>query len=516
MAVMREMPIAQVESGHRTPASSGGLGLVDLIRLLRRRWLVILVVPLVLVSLIALLEARKPPRYRAMATLVVVPPTFSSELKPAEISVQGYQRILESDSVVIESLTRLVEMEVVDESAIPRVGDELTSRIYISRRGMEKSLAPVLEVIAEAGTPEKAATIANTWAEVFLERARLLVEVSLGPSLRLIGTHYQEETGSMAELERSRISTASGFHTRLTKLFDTWDRRLVAVREKWDKKILEHRAETEDLLAEFQQESRRVMGDQAASLFSALGDEGHPRETDPELISALRELLVLRTHLAQTPAIVALEKAITDDALWLRPRNEETGVESDILVTEESDPVYEELAGRISAVESRAFGLMGPGDQELRTALTALEAWQRVRTAGLGKLKLGRAAELEELRQSKGLAIRQAERQRLEEVNALEFDRDTELRALDREIEAAEDLLDHLAQSANQASLAVGEGSLEDIQVASRALPPLVPEPRTLLLRLAMALAVGTILGLALAVLLEANARSRILLENGT
>src|SRR3972149_12294317 len=58
--------------------------------------------------------------YEASATLVIVPPRFSSELKPATLTVQSYQEILQSDAVIVEAKKRLVERGLFAPGRPPR------------------------------------------------------------------------------------------------------------------------------------------------------------------------------------------------------------------------------------------------------------------------------------------------------------------------------------------------------------------------------------------------------------
>ncbi len=47
------------------------------------------------------------PPFKATATLVIVPPSVSSELQPEELTLQGYQRLLESDAVRAQTRSRV-------------------------------------------------------------------------------------------------------------------------------------------------------------------------------------------------------------------------------------------------------------------------------------------------------------------------------------------------------------------------------------------------------------------------
>jgi capsular polysaccharide biosynthesis protein len=174
------------------------LSWADVVRFIRRNLWTILGASLGLASLtVLILGLLRPPEYEAVATLVLTPQRFRSQLKPPILPVQGYQRLLESNAVVAETAKRLRDQGVLKEGRSLRIGHELMTRIFVSQRAEETTLAPVIELVAEASTPEAAAAIATTWSEVFLERAARIQEDNVAPMLSVIEGKYQEERRSL-------------------------------------------------------------------------------------------------------------------------------------------------------------------------------------------------------------------------------------------------------------------------------------------------------------------------------
>lgn len=168
--------------------------LPDWIRFVRRHWLLILGCSLGAAAIVAIsLTLLFPPEYEASATVVVLPPLFSSALKPEPISVQGYQRLLESDAVIGETAQRLVEDGVLEEDETTSLGEPLESRIFVARREEQTALAPIIEVRAHASSGAKAAAVANAWAETFLDSSRQLFAGSLERTAELIQAQYQKK-----------------------------------------------------------------------------------------------------------------------------------------------------------------------------------------------------------------------------------------------------------------------------------------------------------------------------------
>ena len=104
-------------------------GSTDYIAVLWRRRYLILIGTLTCAATVFVVSSLMPKVYRATATLLVVPPRFSTELKPAPLSVEAYQTILESAYI-----TEKLRGELSGEGIIkPNEGidADLDTRIYI-------------------------------------------------------------------------------------------------------------------------------------------------------------------------------------------------------------------------------------------------------------------------------------------------------------------------------------------------------------------------------------------------
>ena len=225
------------------------MNLADAVAFVRRHLLLICGLPLAagLVTGVAMLLA-VPRSYEASATLVVVPPKFSSDLKPSTLTVQGYQKLLESDAAIAEAKRRLVEKGVLKADDPLRLNRELESRIFVSRRADELSLAPMLQAVARGASPAKAAAIANTWAEVFLERTKSLMAGSTSSTVQFIDEQYPKVRAELANLEDERV-TAN----------DTYQKRSDGAADQWDQKIGAFKNASADLVAAYQAETRRLV-----------------------------------------------------------------------------------------------------------------------------------------------------------------------------------------------------------------------------------------------------------------
>ena len=86
------------------------LSLVQLVRFFLRHWRLIAGMALAAgVTAAFYMAVSATHTYEASATLVIVSPSFSSGLKPPTLTVQGYQKLLESDAVLAEAKKRLLQ-----------------------------------------------------------------------------------------------------------------------------------------------------------------------------------------------------------------------------------------------------------------------------------------------------------------------------------------------------------------------------------------------------------------------
>jgi len=462
--------------------------LAEVLRFLRRNLVLVLCCAVFAGTMTALaLLFLVAPSYEAAATLVVAPPTFKSELKPPALSVQGYQRILESDAVIAETHQHLVDDGVLESGGDLRLGRDLKTRIFVSRRAEETALAPVIEAVGYGRSADRAAAIANTWSRVFLERSRSLLIDNVTPTLKLIEDQYHAEREKLQALNQEWRKTATEYQERVDALATTWD-----------KKLVDARKETEDLVAGYHTDTRRAL--------QALVDERRVTDQvdDPELSKNLQrtilKILSLRILLAQAPRFLVLEKAVSDDVLWQAIAFSRTQgfdlspVLGQRLVTQEANPIHDDLVLRLNDVELELEDLSPPDQQEIQALSGELETAQIERQAGLAKLIAGR-----------DLAVDTLKKQRRRELEALQQERNIALATLDQDIQNQQDLYTKLASSFNEVTLARASNGSQDVRLGTPAVAPSAPE-RRVLFKTVVAAAMGALVGLLLALVREAGA----------
>jgi uncharacterized protein involved in exopolysaccharide biosynthesis len=405
----------------------------------------------------------------------------------------------------------LVQEGVLTPGAELRVGFNLKSEIFVSRRAEERELAPLLKAKASWSDPEIAAAVASTWAQVFLERTGDLVRGSTSPTVAFLEEQYPISRARLAESEDDRVETANHYQERLDTTFTNWDRRITDFKNQLTKSAAEYEAEAYEMIekhiAETNLETVAKQLEALRTTFSELQQEQASVESRVEQREL--ELEAGRAQLAQTQRYLDLNKAITDDALWqaVTESGEDSvdweKVRERTLVTQVVNPVYSNLAATVAEIEMELRALQPRSRQleerleRLASQLQQLELDYRTYEAERERLVQERDADLEVLRESGIYQVGVMERDRNRVVQAIIRERDARLAQLDRDINQQKALHGDLGENYNQALVAKAQTDVEDVRLGAPAVPPERPVPSHLGLSLLLGAVLGTTLGIA-------------------
>ncbi len=514
---MPEMTQRALES--RTPPTvEPELSLVTIVGFVRRHWVLIFGAAALAGAVTGadlLLAVGKT--YEASATLVIVPPKFTSDLTPQTMNAQSYQKILESDAVVQEARKRLVAKGVIGPGTLLRLGDELDTRIFVTRRAEEIAVSPMVQAIARGGSGQTAATIANTWADVFMERARDLVAGSTSSTVRFIDQEYPKVRGMLASLEDARVTEANALQRRYDDTVNSWDDRITVFKNATTQSASDYEAETRRLVETYNSahnlDSRDAQLKALRRAYSDLQDE--QARVSSQLQLKQFQLEAARKQLAATTPLVTLQKAITDETLWRAVSGAKGGdpdwkaMQGRSLATQEVNPVYTSLSAKVAEIEMdvsamvpRAAGLttdLGRIDGEMK----ALETSLREDQAALEKLERGRESGLAQLREQRANELGSLQRSRQGELDGIKRGTDARLGQFDRDIAQQHELFERLSKSYSQAMLAKAQADVEDVRLGAPAVEPQAPTPRGTVKKTLLAGFVGGLVGLAGALVRE-------------
>ena len=511
--------------GQADPGFRGGeLSLVDIVVFVRRHWRLIFGTAFAAGLLTGLAVILFVPRsYEAAATLMIVPPKFASDLKPSTLTVQGYQQLLESDAVIAEVKRRLVAKGELDPEKVRksfRVGKDLETRIFASRRAEETVLAPMLQAVARGRSGEQAAAIANEWARVFLERTRQLMAGPTSATVELIDKQYPEARSAVERLEQQRNEAQTDLQQRYDDVVTRWDDTMTSYKNQTADLVAAYRAESRRILEAFSAdknlETRRVRLEAMRKAYADLQDE--QARVNSQLEQRKLELEAVRKQLAAAPQYLEVHKAITDDALWqtladAKDKDKDVNwseLQQHSLVSQQLNPLYQELSTRLSKVEIDVFTLM-PRAEQLKGEITGLSAEvgrldqeYGPDVSGLEKLSQERDAGLANLQENRANGLRTLTRDKERALDSITRERETRLAQLSRDIGHEQELYAELAKAYNQAVLAKAQENVEDVRLGAPAVPPETPTSRGGVTKILVAAILGGMLGLFIALVRDA------------
>ena len=517
-----------MDESRMTPQAEGTsdreLTLVDIVAFFRRNAIVIFglaFVAAVVVAAVVLLFI--PHTYEASATLAIVPPRFSSDLKPQTLTVKSYQTLLESDAVIADTKKRLVLRGLYPSDKSLRLGYELETRIFVARRAEDVTLAPMLQAVAHGRSPDQAAAIANTWAEVFLERARDLIAGTTSTTVQFIDQQYPAVRDALGALENARVQEADSLQKSYDDTATSWDQRVSAYKNETTKLVADYQAEShriqEEFAAQHNMDSREAQLVALRKAYSDLQDE--QARVASQLQLKKLQLEAVRKQLSETPQLLTLQKAMTDDALWRAMADEAGGhaktdwkaLQDRSLMSQEVNPIFTNLSGKladtemeVNALAPRAAG-MATDLERINAEMKGVESSVRSDRAALEGLKLGREAGLAQLKEERETRLAELTRTMQAALDASKREMDNRLGQSARTIAQKRELFDQLAKSYNQAVLAKGQQDFEDVRLGAPAVPPEQPRARGGVMKSLLGAILGGLLGLFIALVREAAAK---------
>lgn len=445
----------------------GQVSLADYIMVLWRRRLLIIVVTVGLALAAFLVSLLLPKKYEASASLLIQPPVFATELRAEPFSVETYQEIINSDYV-----KRAVEqrLEASGDLKPNESLGELSTQVFSSKLRAEQ-YTPVIRLVVRAKSPEKAAAVANAWADASVEETSGLANEGKKGTLDFIQKEYPSSKRRLSGIEEGLKTTQDQYDGRIRDLQDRWDSRITTFRTQWNLDMMSQQAD--------------ALEKRLTENVVALNDlQLHIKETKDSLEQ-------LKTQIKVQPQFITLSKAISDDALWERiGRDPSGGISKELeglkLHSEELNPVYQRLLQRLVDTQVE-YETLGPQEQHLEDQIAA----QRKEIKAQNELLLTKQMELERLTRNRDTELALLKREQAFKVDQLQ-----------REVENSQTAFKTLAEKWEVAKLAQAEQD-QDVKVGARAVAPrraVSPRP---LLNAAIGLVVGLMLSIVLAFVAE-------------
>ena len=226
------------------------LSLDDVVRFLRDSWRWAVGGSVIVGGLAAVWALSQPRIWESTANLLISPPPFSGELKQLSLNLPSYQRLLESPAVLDETRLRLLEQGVLKTGQYLKIGDNLETKVFMSKKGDDVALVPIIDCRGRGENAAQANAITALWIKVFLERTKVIIGLNTSSSVTLIETQFDNNKKKLEKIELdNRLATS------LAQL------KQAEVTQRWNEIINVFTSETNQKLATFQNETEKLLTD---------------------------------------------------------------------------------------------------------------------------------------------------------------------------------------------------------------------------------------------------------------
>lgn len=430
------------------------------------------------------------PVFEAEALLKIDPPPGDVKTVNTSLNVPGYQRLVENDSIIAEVRTRLIREGKIAADATLQIGKELKTAAFISKKDESVAIAPYIQLMASDADAERAATIANIWTEVFLQRVHALNVGGTKNNFAVTELQFQQQRARLATVEDTRAKFADETQVKQAALIQEWDRKVADSIQSAAKAKAEYINETKRLVETFSAEKnlevRSAILDSSREGLQAL--HGEKVGIKSRLEQRRIELATAKTRLEVTPANLITRRAISDEATWQAIASDKMTPEqrkkflSQGMITEQANPEYEALASQINKLEIDVSFLTTREEkleEDIKAKTKILQAEEivlRTTKASFDELKRNREIGVQALTEDNDLKIASLKRERDIVVEGFKRQTDNRLAILDRDIAEARTQYAILAKQYSDGQIAQLLADRQDIHLAAPAVAPTKPQ----------------------------------------
>ncbi len=342
------------------------INLADYIRVLWRRRFLILLGTLLCALTAFVVSVMIPPVYQIRATLILQPSQFPTELKPAPLSVANLKIMLESDSTADKLRSQLVEQRIIPpDTPIEQIKDMLS---------VETEKEPLIDLVVEADSPEKAEVAANTWAEIFVIENARLTRSGQRAALDFIESQYPVLRNALMDRQAELKKAQEDYEQTLLRLDKSWSSRIVDFGKETERLQKEQQKETERVRLEFINRWKPDLLKAELKILEAKLTKFQDQLLETEIaVKTKRDTLTqIKKQLQSQPQYLVLSKAMTDEALWDKIGSPQAGLPEEWNRIQQLkgllNPTYQNLLNRLATTQIEYEALV-PKSDHLRNEL---------------------------------------------------------------------------------------------------------------------------------------------------
>lgn len=458
------------------------------------------------------------PVFEAEALLKIDPPPTDLKTGNTSLNVPGYQRLVENDSVIAEVRARLITEGTISADASLQIGNQLKTASFLSKKDESVAVAPYIQLIVRDANAERAATIANVWTEVFLQRVHAMNVGGTKNNVAVTESQFQQQRIKLSNAEDIRAKFADETQMKQSALLLEWERKITdaiqdAARTKADylnetKRLVESfpadkNLEVRTAIVEASREGLQLLQTEKVGIKSRLEQRSN-------------ELATSKTSLVTIPKYLVTRKTISDDATWQAivsgkmTEEERKKFLSQGMISETPNPEYDTLSSQITKLEIEVASLIpreGKLEEDIKAKSVMLQKDEialRRDKASFDELKRTREIGVQALIENADLKIVQLKRERDIVVEGYKRQTDNRLAILDRDIAEAKTQYAILAKQYSDGQIAQFLADRQDIHLAAPAVAPTKPQSSKRTLFALGAAFFGVFLGLGHAVVRNA------------
>lgn len=144
------------------------------------------------------------PVYEARATLLILPPRYTTSLEVKTFSADTYENLAQTDSIKTRIITNLsLKNNNGEEYSIDQLEDMMEVKLLSAA---EEDRTPLVQLIVKNKDPELAAQIANSWAKLFMADSKEIRKSEVTEISSVIQQQFEETEDKLKGLKTKKLN----------------------------------------------------------------------------------------------------------------------------------------------------------------------------------------------------------------------------------------------------------------------------------------------------------------------
>jgi capsular polysaccharide biosynthesis protein len=175
-----------------------------IILLWQKKWFVLGLVILAILAALFYNLFFVQPVYEARATLLILPPRYTTSLEVKTFSADTYENLAQTDSIKAKIIADLsLKNREGEEYSVDQLGDMMKVKLLSAA---EEDSTPLIQLIVKNRDPELAAQIANSWAKLFMADSKEIRKSEVTEISSVIQQQFEETENKLKGLKTQKLN----------------------------------------------------------------------------------------------------------------------------------------------------------------------------------------------------------------------------------------------------------------------------------------------------------------------